>query len=77
LNELGEQAFGFCFNLESIHIGSNIKKLPTGVFSDCQSLKAIHFNGTKEQWNHIKKDGDWDKNTGNYTVYCIDGNIEK
>lgn len=77
LNELGEQAFGFCFNLESIHIGSNIKKLPTGVFSDCQSLKAIHFNGTKEQWNHINKDSDWDKNTGNYTVYCIDGNIEK
>ena len=47
------------------------------VFADCTSLKEIHFNGTKEEWNKIEKDKYWDKNTGEYTIYCSDGNIKK
>jgi hypothetical protein len=30
-----------------------------------------------EQWNAISKGGSWNRNTGNYTVHCTDGDIGK
>ncbi|MBO5715661.1 MAG: leucine-rich repeat domain-containing protein [Clostridia bacterium] len=77
LKTLSDYSFAYCTNLEYIKIGNEITKLPMYVFSDCTSLKEIHFNGTKEQWNNLEKDNDWDKNTGDYIVYCIDGEIIK
>ncbi len=77
LKSLSKYSFAFCTNLEYVKIGNGITQLPMYVFADCTSLKEIHFNGTKEEWNKIEKDKDWDQNTGNYTIYCTDGNIEK
>ena len=77
LTTISKYSFAYCTNLEYVQIGNKINKLPMYAFSDCTSLKEIHFNGTKEEWNNIEKDQDWDKNTGDYIVYCTDGNIQK
>ena len=77
VTSISKYSFAYCTNLEYVQIGNRINKLPMYAFSDCTSLKEIHFNGTKEEWNNIEKDQDWDKNTGNYTIYCTDGNIQK
>ena len=29
------------------------------------------------QWRAIEKEDDWDVDTGDYTVYCTDGTIDK
>ena len=36
-----------------------------------------HRYKKKKEWNAIKKDSSWDSSTGNYTIYCTDGEITK
>ena len=48
-----------------------------GFFENCEKLKSITFQGTKGQWNAIDKGRYWNSNTGNYTVICTDGEINK
>jgi len=55
----------------------SLRKIYSGTFIGCTALSAINFDGTKEEWVAIQKDSDWDANTGEYTVYCIDGNLTK
>ena len=69
--------FNLCTQLSEITLPANLTKIQTLCFSGCVSLKRINFEGTMEQWNAIEKEDAWDLGTGNYTVYCIDGNIEK
>ena len=45
-------------------------------FGLCKSINKINFEGAKEQWESIEKGKDWDKNTGDYTVYFNEGNID-
>ncbi len=66
-----------CPNLEKMTITSNIMAFYKNAFEGCEKLTEIHFQGTVEQWNAIAKGEDWDKNTGDYTVYCTDGEIKK
>jgi len=35
----------------------------------------ITFNGTLEEWNTVVKNDNWRYNTGDFTVYCLDGEI--
>ena len=74
---IGNYAFTYCESLESITIPDSVTSVSSFAFSNCSSLTSIHFNGTKAQWAAMKKGGGWDSNTGNYTVYCTDGNITK
>jgi hypothetical protein len=70
-------AFASCSNLEVVYLGSNITKLNMRIFEYCVNLKEIHFNGTVNDWLALEKDDEWDLGTSNYTIYCIDGTIEK
>ena len=54
-----------------------VTKIESRAFANCKNLLCIRYNGTKEQWNAIEKGTDWDDGTGNYTVYCSDGEITK
>ena len=69
--------FNGCTNLTSVTIGNSITSIAAWAFSDCTNLTSINYSGTKAQWNAISKGYNWDNNTGNYTVYCTDGNITK
>jgi hypothetical protein len=46
-------------------------------FGGCTALTSINFAGTVEQWKAIEFEDEWDKDTGEYTVYCIDGTVTK
>ena len=35
---------------------------------NCSSLKEIYYNGTKEEWNLIEKEDEWDEETSSYQL---------
>ena len=63
--------------LEKVTLPASITEIGKAAFYQCTSLTDITFLGTVEQWNAIAKSADWDKNSGNYTVHCTDGDIAK
>lgn len=69
--------FGGCKNLTMIIIGKNVTVLPKYVFYGCDGLTSIVYGGTIEEWNNIDKGECWNDRTGEYTIYCTDGDIEK
>ena len=70
-------AFSGCSSLQSIEIPDSVTSIGDGAFYGCSSLQSIHFGGTKAQWEAISKGSSWNSGTGNYTVYCTDGEIAK
>ncbi len=77
ITEIKDYAFTDCNKLKSITIPSSVKSIGFASFSGCSSLTNITFTGTKEQWKAISKDNNWNSNTGDYIVYCTDGNLDK
>ncbi len=77
VTSIGMSAFENCRYLTSINISGSVTSISFYAFQGCSSLTSIHFEGTMKQWNAIRMDSNWDYGTGNYTVYCTDGNIEK
>ncbi len=70
--------FGYCESLKSITIPDSVTSIDAYAFYDCYRLTSIVYQGTKAQWNAIKRV--WSQNelfTRNYIVYCTDGNIKK
>lgn len=72
-----EQAFDKCVGLETVTIGKGVKNINSFAFGGCTRLADIYYKGTKEEWNSIQKKDAWDQNSGNYTVHCTDGDINK
>lgn len=66
--------FDNCWNLESITLSANVKKINDYAFSGSNNLKTINFKGTMDEWYAIEKDGQW-ITSGGYKVYCTDGTI--
>ena len=66
-------AFQYCTGLTSATIGNSVKSISRYAFWDCASLKDIYFNGTKDQWNVIKK---IDSGIKNCTIHCTDGDLK-
>lgn len=77
VTSIGNYAFEFCENLTSITISNSVIRIGDGAFYNCYKLTSITFQGTVDEWNAIEKDPDWDSYTGNYTIYCTDGEITK
>ncbi len=77
VTNIGDSAFKGCSNLTSVTIGNGIKNIDSYVFCNCTNLTEINYNGTKAEWNAIKKDYAWNGNTGDYNIICTDGTISK
>lgn len=61
----------------TVIIPETVNVIGISAFENCANLTSIIYCGTIEQWNSINKGVDWDLGTGNYTVYCIDGELTK
>lgn len=83
VTEIREWTFASCSSLTSIVIPNSVTSIEDYAFAECESLTSITYNGTKEQWrkalqkNALQKNRYWDFGTGNYTVYCTNGEIAK
>lgn len=66
-----------CSSLKKVIIKSKTIELARDLFYQCYSLTEIQFYGTIFEWQELKKDGDWDAGTNEYTIYCTDGTIAK
>ena len=74
---IGDSAFAGCYSLTSITIPDSATSIGGSAFFCCDSLTSITYKGTVSKWNKISKKSSWDSSTGNYTIYCTDGEIAK
>ena len=77
VSEIKNFAFSNCTAMTTVTISSTVTSIGEKAFMNCNKLSSIVFDGTMEQWNTIAKGVDWNSNTGNYTIQCIDGDISK
>lgn len=76
LRTIGSGVFKQCNNLISVTIPKGIKEIGNAVFTECKSLKEIRYNGTKAQWESVKKGRAWHHAAPASTVECADGTVE-
>ena len=70
-------AFNGCSGLTSITIPDSVTGIGFNAFDGCSGLTSITFQGKMQQWNDINRWPDWNNNTGDYTVTCTDGVLDK
>ena len=77
VTKIGDRAFADCVSIEKVSITYALECIGAGAFENCTSLTRIEYYGTVEEWKSIQKGAEWDKNTGEYIIYCDDGQILK
>lgn len=87
ITEIAVHAFGDCYGLKSITIPAGVANIRRAAFWNDYNLTDIFYEGATGQWRDVNKeigvytntnqDASWDAYTGDYTVHCIDGDIEK
>ena len=77
ISSIDKQTFYGCTSLTSITIPTGVTSIGERAFQDCSNLTSIYFNGTLAQYNAIFNGSNWNKNTGDYTVYCSDVTVSK
>ena len=75
VTSIGDWAFSDCRKLTNITIPDGVTSIGAYAFDGCSGLTRIDFNGTKAQWEAIRKGSNWNRNTGSFTIYCTDGTI--
>lgn len=73
VQSIGQECLAECQWLESISLPQSLKSIGCGAFKECATLRSINFGGTLKQWSEIIKGEQWDEQTGDYVVHCLDG----
>ena len=77
VSSIGTSAFERCSSLVSINIPNSVTSIGDDAFYGCVNLESINYDGTIDKWDSIEKGSSWNSATGNYTIYCTDGEIAK
>lgn len=77
VTEINLWTFLECKSLKEVTLPASITRLNGHSFGDCPALTDIYYDGSKEQWNEIKKDSYWDLLSDNYTIHFNDGTTMK
>lgn len=54
---IDSDAFSGCRNLKEVTIPTRVYRIDSGAFDYCNSLTAVHYGGTRQQWEAIQGDG--------------------
>lgn len=65
---IGPCAFQNCPVLTKITLPKTLVCIDMLAFSGCTALCEIRYGGSESEWSLVKKDLDWDKDTGAYRV---------
>ena len=68
VGEIGVGTFAECDKLETIYLPETITGIKKYAFEKCSSLKTIYYAGNEKRWGLIRKEKDWDKEIGKYTI---------
>ncbi len=68
--DIGPCAFLDCKALAKITLPKSLARIGEKAFAGCHALAEIRFGGSEREWSLLKKDTDWDKDTGAYRVIC-------
>lgn len=72
------RAFSSCANLKKIEIECNGLAIGEYAFSDCIALSGIRCAGiSKNDWEGVSLDANWNANTGDYKLYLKDATLGK
>ena len=72
---LYSEAFSDCYALKTVTIPSTMGIICERVFENCSELEEILFNGTKEEWEEIELNDDWNKGIKALAVKCTNGYV--
>jgi len=65
---------GYTGDATSIKIDGEITEIAAGAFKGT-AMTEITFEGTKDEWDDLKKGKNWNGGIESYTVHCTDGDI--
>ena len=74
ITSINEYVFDGCKGLKSVTIPNSVTSIGKSAFRGCRGLK-ITFNGTKSQWDTIKKESKWKYTSSKFTIHCTDGDL--
>lgn len=63
IKAIGKISFGYCEDLNDIHLGTGLESIGTWAFEYCASLDRITYHGSREQWDSVSKGKKWDLGT--------------
>ena len=75
ITRIGDRAFADSIGLTEVTLSLGLEYMGSCLFIGCDSLETVYFRGTMEEFNSIKKAGDWDGGNTNFIVVCDDGEI--
>ena len=69
VTSIGEYAFSYCSSLTEVTIPKSVTSIEFFAFYDCGALTTVHYGGTQEDWEALKK------NIGEENTPLLNANI--
>lgn len=76
VDTIGDWVLEGCISIEEVVLHENLVEIGERAFRACTNLKRITYNGTKEQWQNLMKDSNWNASMDDYVIVCTDGQIK-
>lgn len=73
VKKIAEETFALCRWLDELTIPASVVEIEANAFYECERLKDVRFDGTKQQWQAINK-GVGSFPSFGIIIHCTDGN---